>query len=114
MSIKPMTVLSFCDGMSCGHIALDRAGIPVKEYYAAEIKDIGIKVTKTNYPNTIHIGDVNQISYKNGVLCTENGGYNVGQIDMVIFGSPCQSFSNAMKTDMRMKYQRFYLLWQSL
>lgn len=101
MSIKPMTVLSLCDGMSCGHIALDRAGIPVKEYYAAEIKDIGIKVTKTNYPNTIHIGDVNQISYKNGVLCTENGGYNVGQIDMVIFGSPCQSFSNAMKTDMR-------------
>ena len=99
--MKPMTVLSLCDGMSCGHIAMDRAGIPVKEYYAAEIKDVGIKVTKDNYPDTIHIGDVNQISYKNGVLCTENGAYNVGQIDMVIFGSPCQSFSNAMKTDMR-------------
>lgn len=59
-----MKVLSLCDGMSCCHIALDRAGIPVGEYYASEIKDIGIKVTKYNYPDTIHVGDVNQIHYK--------------------------------------------------
>ena len=51
-----MKVLSLCDGMSCCHIALDRAGIPVEEYYASEIKDIGIKVTQYNYPDTIHIG----------------------------------------------------------
>lgn len=96
-----MKVLSLCDGMSCCHIALDRVGIPVEEYYAAEIKEIGIKVTKDNYPDTIHIGDVNKISYKNGVLYTENGDYNVGKIDLVAFGSPCQSFSQAMKTHMR-------------
>lgn len=96
-----MKVLSLCDGMSCCHIALDRAGIPVKEYYAAEIKEIGIRVTKDNYPDTIHIGDVNKISYKDGVLYTENGNYNVGKIDLVAFGSPCQSFSQAMKTHMR-------------
>jgi hypothetical protein len=96
-----MKILSLCDGMSCCHIALDRAGIHVKEYYAAEIKEIGIRVTKDNYPNTIHIGDVNKISYKNGVLYTENGNYNVGKIDLVAFGSPCQSFSQAMKTHMR-------------
>jgi hypothetical protein len=96
-----MNILSLCDGMSCCHIALDRAGIPVKEYYAAEIKEIGIRVTKDNYPNTIHIGDVNKISYKDGVLYTENGNYNVGKIDLVAFGSPCQSFSQAMKTHMR-------------
>ena len=44
--------------MSCGHIALDKAGIKVNQYFASEIKDIAIKVTKDNYPETIHIGDV--------------------------------------------------------
>lgn len=32
-----MKVLSLCDGMSCGHLALDRTGIPVEEYYAADV-----------------------------------------------------------------------------
>ena len=95
-----MNILSLCDGMSCCHIALDRAGIPVDKYFAAEIKDIGIKVTKANYPDTIHIGDVNKITYKDGTLYTENGNYKV-KIDMVAFGSPCQSFSQAMKADIR-------------
>ena len=60
---KDLTVLSLCDGMSCGHIALDRAGFKVDKYFASEIKDIAIKVTKDNYPDTIHIGDVNKITY---------------------------------------------------
>ena len=96
-----MKVLSLCDGMSCGHIALERAGILVEKYFAAEIKDIGIRVTRKNYPDTIHIGDVNKISYKDGVLYTENGDFNVGNIDLVMFGSPCQTFSVAMKKDKR-------------
>lgn len=96
-----MKVLSLCDGMSIAHIALDRIGIHVDKYFAAEIKPIAIKVTKDNYPNTIHIGDVNKVRYKGGILYTENGNYNVGKIDLMVFGSPCQSFSIAMKTDMR-------------
>lgn len=96
-----MKVLSLCDGMSCGQIALERVGIKVEEYYAAEIKEIGIKVTKANFPNTIHIGDVNKISYKDGVLHTEIGSFDVGNIDLVMFGSPCQTFSIAMKTNLR-------------
>ena len=96
-----MKVLSLCDGMSIAHIALDKIGIPVDKYYAAEIKPIAIKVTKDNYPDTIHIGDVNKISYKGGILYTENGNYNVGHIDLMVVGSPCQSFSRCMKTDMR-------------
>ena len=96
-----MKVLSLCDGMSIAHIALERAGFKVDEYYAAEIKPIALKVTKDNYPNTIHIGDVNKVRYENGVLYTEKGDFNVGHIDMMIFGSPCQSFSIAMKTEMR-------------
>lgn len=96
-----MKVLSLCDGMSCGHIALDRAGIKVDEYYASEIKDIAIKVTMENYPETIQIGDVNKIHYKNGLLKTEKGIFNVGHIDLMIFGSPCQTFSVAMKKELR-------------
>ena len=97
---KGLNVLSLCDGMSCGHIALDKVGIKVNQYFAAEIKSIAIKVTKYNYPETIHIGDVNKISYSNGILYTENGKFKTN-IDLVIFGSPCQSFSIAMKSDMR-------------
>lgn len=100
-----MKVLSLCDGMSIAHIALDRIGMYVDKYYAAEIKDVAIKVTKDNYPDTIHIGDVNKVKYKGGILYTENGNYNVGQIDLMVFGSPCQSFSIAMKTEMRVGLQ---------
>ena len=96
-----MKVLSLCDGMSIAHIALDRIGMHVDKYYAAEIKPVALKVTKDNYPDTIHIGDVNKVKYKGGILYTEHGNYNVGHIDLMVFGSPCQSFSQAMKTDMR-------------
>ena len=96
-----ITVLSLCDGMSCGQMALDRAGIKVKNYFASEIKEIGIKVTKENHPDTIHIGDVNKITFENGILHTEIGDFNVGHIDLVIFGSPCQTFSIAIPTEHR-------------
>lgn len=54
-----------------------------------------------NYPDTIQLGDVNDIHYINGVLKTSKGNFNVGNIDIVMFGSPCQTFSIAMKTDKR-------------
>ena len=95
-----ITVLSLCDGMSCGHIALEQEGIKVGKYFAAEIKDIGIKVTKENYPDTIHIGDVNKITYKDGILHTEVGEFKT-DIDIVMFGSPCQTFSIACITERR-------------
>ena len=92
-----MNVLSLFDGMSCGQIAFDKLGIKfdgIKDkYFASEIKKSAIKVTKHNYPNTIHIGDVTKVSYNNGVLYTENGEYEVGEIDYLIGGSPCQDFS---------------------
>lgn len=95
-----MNVLSLCDGMSCGHIALDRAGIKIKKYFASEIKDIAIKVTLQNYPDTIEIGDLTKITYKNGILYTEVGNFEE-KIDIVIFGSPCQTFSIAIPTHKR-------------
>lgn len=88
-----ITVLSLCDGMSCGQIALDRCGITVKNYFASEIKNIAIKVTQHNYPQTIHIGDICKVRYEDGVLYTEKEEYVVGHIDLLMGGSPCQDFS---------------------
>ena len=104
-----MVVLSLFDGMSCGQIAFDKLGIKFdgvnNKYFASEIKKHAIKVTKHNYPNTIHIGDVTKVSYKNGTLYTENGEYEVGKIDYLIGGSPCQDFSYAkLQTSKNNKY----------
>lgn len=95
-----MNILSLCDGLSCGRMALEKAGIKVDRYYASEIKDIAIKATKHNFPDTIFIGDVNKITYSDGILHTENGDFKE-QFDLVIYGSPCQSCSRAMPTATR-------------
>lgn len=87
---KGINVLSCFDGMSCGQIALERAGIKVNEYYASEIDKYAIKVTMTNYPNTIQLGSVTDLD--DFVLETV-----LPKIDLIIGGSPCQGFSFAGK-----------------
>jgi DNA (cytosine-5)-methyltransferase 3A len=81
---KPLlgVVLSLFDGMSCGQIALNRAGISYGKYYASEIDKHAIKVTQHNYPDTIQLGSVTEIK-----------GMDFPQIDLLIGGSPCQGFS---------------------
>ena len=56
--VEGINVLSLFDGMSCGQIALDNLGFKVNNYFASEIKEEAIKVTKENYPNTKQIGSV--------------------------------------------------------
>lgn len=80
------SVLSLFDGMSCGQIALNRVGIEYDNYFASEIDKHAIKVTQTNYPNTIQLGDVREIKAE-----------NLPKIDLLIGGSPCQGFSFAGK-----------------
>ena len=57
-----MNVLSLFDGMSCGRIALERAGIKVDKYFASEIDKYAIEIAKKNYQDTIHIGDVQEVN----------------------------------------------------
>ena len=81
-----MNVLSIFDGISCGQVALKRAGINIEKYFASEIDKYAIKVTMANYPNTIQLGSVINVN-----------GYDLPKIDLLIGGSPCQSFSFAGK-----------------
>lgn len=89
-----MIVLSLFDGISCGQIALRRVGIENYKYFASEVKQCAIKLTKHHFPETIHIGDVRKVRYKDGVLYSEFGQWET-PIDFVIGGSPCQDFSPA-------------------
>jgi DNA (cytosine-5)-methyltransferase 3A len=78
-----MNVLSLFDGISCGQIALNKANIPYNNYFASEIDKNAIKVTQHHYPNTVQLGDVTKIEFI------------ASKIDLLIGGSPCQSFSSA-------------------
>ena len=82
-------VLSLFDGISCGRIALERAGIKVDKYYASEIDKNAIQISKNNYKDIIQLGDINDID--------ENVIKSIGKIDLVLGGSPCQGFSNEGK-----------------
>ena len=76
-----MNVLSLFDGISCGQVALERAGKKVDAYYASEINKDSIKVTQHHYPNTIQLGDVTKID--------EAALKQLPRIDLLIGGSPC-------------------------
>lgn len=83
-----MNVLSLFDGMSCGRIALQRAGIHIDNYFSSEIKPYAIKVADENWPmdKKNRLGDVTKIYAR-----------KLPKIDLLIGGSPCQDFSGANK-----------------
>lgn len=83
-----MNILSLFDGISCGMIALERAGIEVDTYYASEIEANAIKISEKNYPNIIRLGNVTK---------WKEWSINWSSIDLLIGGSPCQGFSFAGK-----------------
>jgi len=83
-----INVLSLFNGLSCGHLALDKIGMKVDKYYSSEIDKHAIQVCQYNYPETVQLGDVTKwrewdIEWK--------------KIDLVLAGSPCQGFSFAGK-----------------
>lgn len=142
---KGLVVLSLFDGMSCGQISLKELGIEVDKYFASEIEQKAIHLTRKNFPNTIELGDVTKVYYdkktktlykdcerkvidslanypnktnysKKQMKFFESRGFEIsdnlnrevykwytkkaikvyeGNFDLLIFGSPCQSFSRA-------------------
>jgi site-specific DNA-cytosine methylase len=82
--MKLRTVLSLFDGISCGRLALDKAGIEYDKYYASEIDKHAIKVATHNYPDTVELGDINK---------WREWPVDWSRADLILAGSPCQGFS---------------------
>lgn len=78
-----MNVLSLFDGISCGRVALERANIKIDNYYASEIDKYAIQIAQKNYPDTVQLGDVNNIDFTK----------YIGKIDLLMGGSPCTFWS---------------------
>jgi len=102
-----MNILSLFDGISCGRVALERAGIPVNKYYASEIDKTAIKISQSNHSDIDLIGDVHNLQ-----------SWSLPQIDLLIAGSPCQNFSRGAtlsnKKRTGLKGDRSNLFWKFL
>jgi len=98
-----LNVLSLFDGMSCGQLALQKAGIKVNQYFASEIKPHAIKVTQHNFPNTIQLGSVLDVKAS-----------DLPKIDLLIGGSPCQDFSSANKEKLGLQGEKSGLFYEYL
>jgi len=98
-----MIILSLFDGISGGRVALERANIPIEKYYASEIKETAIKVSKDNYKDIIQLGDVRTIRTT-----------DLPKIDLLMFGSPCQDLSNAMKNRKGLTGEKSSLFFEAL
>jgi site-specific DNA-cytosine methylase len=86
--MKGIKVLSLFDGMSCGMIALERAGIEVGEYYSSEIDKYAMKVSAKNYPDIVQLG---------GVTKWREWDFDFSNVDLLLAGFPCQAWSIAGK-----------------
>ncbi len=95
-----ITVLSLFDGISCGQLALQRAGIKVDRYLASEVDKYAIKITQKNFPNTEQLGNVKNVWAK-----------NLPKIDLLIGGSPCQDLSIAKVGRKGLDGERSGLFW---
>lgn len=98
-----MKVLSLFDGISCGMVALERAGIPVDRYVAYEIEPNAIKISQKNYPQIEQCGDVTTADF------TQYEGF-----DLLIGGSPCQDISNLSKKQQGLEGEKSGLFYQYL
>lgn len=119
-----MKVLSLFDWISCARIALERVWIEVENYYASEVNKYAIQVSQKNYPDIVQIGDVKKIEYKYMKGSKNNEWYYLlwdpdrpllvdtmrkTDIDLLIWGSPCQDLSIAKKNRKGLDWERSWL-----
>lgn len=81
-----MRILSLFDGISCGRVALDRAGIAVEDYAAFEIDRFAVQTSAKNYPDIRHFGNVFEGDFTKFKGC-----------DLLLGGSPCTYWSIAKR-----------------
>lgn len=103
MNINKINVLSLFDGISVAQLALSQLNIPINNYYASEIDKNAIKVTQTHFPYTIQLGDVCEVD-----------GTELPPIDLIIFGSPCQSLSSLRKNRQGLNSEDSGLFFEAL
>ena len=121
-----MKVLSLFDGISCGRLALERAGIQVEKYFASEIDKFAMQIANKNYPDTIHIGDIRKVRYMYAQwnkkdrwywLLWEPKGWlqdtmwKIDKFDLLIWGSPCQNLSRAGNKKW-LQWDKSMLFWE--
>jgi DNA (cytosine-5)-methyltransferase 3A len=98
-----MNVLSLFDGISGTQQALNNLGLNVDNYFASEIDKYAIQITQKNFPNTIQLGNVLDVS-----------GFNLPHIDLMVWGSPCQDLSIAKKDRKGLDGKRSGLFWEAV
>lgn len=118
-----MKILSLFDGISCARVALERAGIPVEAYYASEIDKYAIQVSQKNWSDIVPLGSVVNIVADCCAISRERDGvvvniknafesFDLGKIDLLIGGSPCQDLSIAKKNRKGLDGERSGLFWE--
>lgn len=106
--MQPIAVLSLFDGMSCGRLALERAWIPVRRYFASEIDKYAMQIATKNFPDIYQIGNAEWVEVFYTLTWGIDHWYRIKSewsyyrlwswwLDLLIGGSPCQWFSNAGK-----------------
>jgi site-specific DNA-cytosine methylase len=113
-----INVLSFFDGISCGQIALEKAGHKVNKYFACEIKPHAIKCTNNNYPKTIQLGDVRNVHYtKIGIevdLAPSHVRFIEDDIHLFLAGSPCKGISRLNKNQEGLEHDESKLFYEAV
>lgn len=113
-----MNVLSLFDGMSCGRIALERAGHKIDNYYASEIKKEAIELVSKRYPQNIQLGDVRNIHYTTLGIEVDTGDSSMRvigvDIDLLIGGSPCKGGSGLNQNREGLKHDESILFYDFL
>jgi len=103
---KGIKVLSLFDGISCSRAAIEKCGIKINSFYASEINKYAIQITKNNYPDTIQLGDVKEVSLSKFP--------EINNPDLMILGSPCQDLSIAKKNRQGLKGERSGLFYEAI
>jgi len=95
-----MKILSLFDGISCGRIALEKAGITVDNYYSSEIDRFAMQISEKNYPDIKQLGDIKTINLN-----------KINNIDLLIGGSPCQDLSFSNEERLGLEGKKSNLFW---